>query len=592
MKSVNTHRATRWVALAAAAAVCASTLVVAGSASASVTTGPDLGRFAGADRFATAALINNQVAVGPVAGVFTPAGSALCDYAISDGREFADALSGAVLGRAVLLTETGALPAATIAALETIKKVCGAANDPVSGVVLGGESAVSSAVFEALFAYGSVTRIAGDNRYETSLAVAADACGASVAVPAPGCADVIIATGLSPADALAAAALATANGTPIILHDGSVLRGDVKAFLKANTSLSNVFVVGGTAAIPAQVSADLVSDLGVTVTPLAGANRYATAATIAGLTASPAGVILVNGDDTSFSDALAIGQRSAFLGFPVLLINGCSLPSETAAYLAANSSTILEIIAAGGTAVVCDEVMLEAKTAATYAAPSIVSATVAVSDIENAEYTSAVVATATGEMTFTGKTGGAAAGLAGNGWTITLVETGAASVTFASPNPATPTNPKSISISGPIGATSAAAMVTAFNGSPLGAIFVADVAAAGVLSAGAAAATSPGTVDTTIVVTFDRLVTVMAAAVPTYHAGALPGGAADIANFTCVLAPVAGDASTPRLTLTITCDNQEATPTLPNAEIRFPVSSLKDAKTVLSAASATKLTSA
>src|SRR5690606_23761934 len=122
---------------------------------------PDPGevtRLHGVDRYGTSAAIS---AAGFAPGVPVA-------Y-IASGAEFADALSGSAAaaqrGGPVLLTAPTVLPAAIATELRRLQ--------PANIVILGGESAVSPAVATALrgLTTGAVDRLAGDDRYDTSVAI-------------------------------------------------------------------------------------------------------------------------------------------------------------------------------------------------------------------------------------------------------------------------------------------------------------------------------------------------------------------------------------------------------------------------------------
>ena len=151
-------------------------------------TPPKVIRLAGTDRYSTAAAISRATFDPgvPVAYVAT-------------GLDFPDALAGAALagkrGGPILLTPPGGLPPSTIAELQRLK--------PATIVVLGGTSVLPGAILEALRGYttGSVTRIAGSDRYATAAAVSRSGYDPGVAVA-------YIAIGTNFPDALAGAALA------------------------------------------------------------------------------------------------------------------------------------------------------------------------------------------------------------------------------------------------------------------------------------------------------------------------------------------------------------------------------------------------
>ena len=128
-------------------------------------------RWSGADRYATAATVSRSAFSPGVAVAY-----------ITTGSTFPDALSGgAIAGRnggPILLVETGSLPGATAAELARLK--------PASIVILGGTGAVDNAVAETLREYatsGSVSRLAGADRFATSSRSAVPATAAPAARP-------------------------------------------------------------------------------------------------------------------------------------------------------------------------------------------------------------------------------------------------------------------------------------------------------------------------------------------------------------------------------------------------------------------------
>src|SRR5439155_969047 len=128
---------------------------------------------------------------------------------------FADALAGgpaaAKTGGPVLLVDTNAIPGATAGELTRLK--------PGRIVVLGGEGAVSAAVFDALRGYtgGGVTRVARAARSGTAAATA-------VAFDAfPNASTAFVATGLNFPDALAGGVLAGRSASPLLLVPGTVV---------------------------------------------------------------------------------------------------------------------------------------------------------------------------------------------------------------------------------------------------------------------------------------------------------------------------------------------------------------------------------
>jgi putative cell wall-binding protein len=197
-------------------------------------------------------------------------------------------------------------------------------------------------------------RIAGINRYATAAAVAGqtDFDGATTA---------ILATGETFPDALAASGLAGANGpAPIILTESETYSDEAQEALTNLTSITDVIIVGGTAAVSQDVQ-DAVEADGFTVTRVAGTDRYETAAEIAGEIGTAgdidglASALIATG--TGFADALAGGPVSYAGGLPILLVEPTSIPAATSAAIA--DLGIEQAIILGGTAAVSDEVAAE-----------------------------------------------------------------------------------------------------------------------------------------------------------------------------------------------------------------------------------------
>jgi putative cell wall-binding protein len=180
-------------------------------------------RIGGANRFDTAAKVSASVAKRGVAVAY-----------VASGGSFADALAGAALAGSqkapVLLTSARSLPAATVTELKRLK--------PARIVVLGGEGVVSATVATQLKALtaGSVTRLAGKDRYATAAAVAAAFGSARSAY---------VASGQSFPDALAGAALAAKQGAPVLLvTSGSVPSATRNALHGMNPT--RIVALGGT----------------------------------------------------------------------------------------------------------------------------------------------------------------------------------------------------------------------------------------------------------------------------------------------------------------------------------------------------------
>ncbi len=111
-------------------------------------------RLAGSDRFETNIKILKE------------AGFSGGEILVCTGYNFADSLSASATGKPILLVNngTGKLTTTQKNYLKSLKKK--------SFTIIGGTSAVSNTLATALKSYGTVGRVSGSNRYETSVAVA------------------------------------------------------------------------------------------------------------------------------------------------------------------------------------------------------------------------------------------------------------------------------------------------------------------------------------------------------------------------------------------------------------------------------------
>ncbi|MBA2696443.1 MAG: S8 family serine peptidase, partial [Actinobacteria bacterium] len=208
---------------------------------------PTVDRIAGEDRFATAAEIAEEFPDG-VYRVY-----------IANGLAFADALSAASpasgslapapmetvggLPAPVLLTRPTALPDATNEALQTMRAEV---NRPLQIVVLGGTAAVSADVATQLKDYGSVARVGGATRYDTSAMLAElYPSGVDTVYVAAGSNDHI-------SDALSGGALAGRDSAPVLLTRQDRIDPATQRALD-HLDADNVVVLGGEKAVPGAI---------------------------------------------------------------------------------------------------------------------------------------------------------------------------------------------------------------------------------------------------------------------------------------------------------------------------------------------------
>lgn len=234
---------------------------------------------------------------------------------LASGANYADALALGALaashGWPLLLTEGKNLSASTKAALEKLK--------PTDIYVAGGTNTISNAVMNQaakLGAKGARThRFAGATRYETS---------ADIAACFPRGSEAFVASGANFPDAVTAAAPAARDKGAILLTPPGKLGAPAAAALK-RLSPKQTFIIGGTWTSSNKKAVEKAG--GASATHLAGADRYATSATVArhfyGNT--PAKALFANG--TGYADALTGVSVSAVLNAPIILSQADCRPS-------------------------------------------------------------------------------------------------------------------------------------------------------------------------------------------------------------------------------------------------------------------------
>ena len=289
-------------------------------------------RLSGADRFETA---------GAVAEWYRASTSGGTIY-IVNGLNFPDALSAgaATVDGALLMVEQNRIPAATQTQLTRIA--------PDRIVVVGGAVVVSDAVVAQLAAFvdspDDVVRISGQTRYETSRNVITSPAGYNNTVS-----ELLIATGRSFPDALAAVPAAMTRGGAVLLIDGSASSLDAPTRALVQSLGVPVTIVGGTGVVSAAIESELATL--VSTSRVSGADRFGTSVAVAQEFFPQADwAFLANG--FGFADALAAGPAAGLLYAPVYLVQRDCVPFDVfidVFFVLAN-----EVVTVGGTGVVSD----------------------------------------------------------------------------------------------------------------------------------------------------------------------------------------------------------------------------------------------
>jgi putative cell wall-binding protein len=297
-------------------------------------TASQVSRLAGSDRYATAAAISRDTFAAGVSVTY-----------VATGQNFPDALAGAPAAAKanapILLVTRDSVPAATATELRRLK--------PARIVVLGSSGVVGSGVARTLdgLTAGSVSRLAGSDRYATAAAISRATFGAGVAV-------VYIATGQNFPDALGGGAAAGHQKGPVLLTPASSLPS-VTATELSRLRPARIVILGASGVVSSHV-ADQLRHYSSNVSRLSGDDRYATAVSVSRSTYGSAGadtVFVATG--TKFPDGLAGGPTAAITPGPLLLVQPNALPSEVATELRRLDPG--KVIVLGSSGVVSDAVV-------------------------------------------------------------------------------------------------------------------------------------------------------------------------------------------------------------------------------------------
>ncbi len=370
--------------LLAVTVACAGLAITSGTATATQSVTQST-RISGVDKYATSAS----------AAITSHTGAATASVLVS-GESYADGLSAAALAGAVsgpvIITDPDSLKGSTSLAIGQINSTTAAGH---TVYIVGGTSAISANVVTQLEDLGYTTsRVSGADRVATADAVATKirtlqdfgtSWGTSMTT-------VFLTTARNFADAVCASGLAHQKVSPILLVDtaadgttaGTALSAGTKAVLDSSVnSIERVIILGGTAAVSAEVEAELLTikngaagTTALQVTRVGGADRYATckdlmtlrtkATTLNGYGETATTVILVNG--TSHEDGMTAAALGGAASTMTLLTDGTgTLNATTSAALTGKGSTITTIRAIGMAADLSVAEMTAADAAATTA---------------------------------------------------------------------------------------------------------------------------------------------------------------------------------------------------------------------------------
>lgn len=294
---------------------------------------PRLDRAAGTDR------------VGTSVAVSRAAFAEGADYVLlATSANFPDALTAgplaAALGAPVLLVPGGFVPSSVAGEIKRLKAT--------HAIILGSTGVIPASIDTPLRAAGvtDVQRIAGPDRYATSLAVAT-----RVGQMLGPLGTAVVVSGQGFADALSAGPLAAYNGFPIILARGDAVPGAVTAAF-VSLGVTSTIVVGGTSVVSRAYADGLPSPA-----RLSGSDRYLTSEAVAryslGAGLLPYRVILASG--TRFPDGLTGAILGSHARAPLLLVSPVGLTQPTADVLGDIAGRNVQSWVLGGPSVVTNQ---------------------------------------------------------------------------------------------------------------------------------------------------------------------------------------------------------------------------------------------
>lgn len=282
-------------------------------------------RLSGSDRYLTAVAVSQS---GWPEGADT--------VILTTGENYPDALSAAPLAgkfnAPLLLVGPLGLSPETAVELKRLKAK--------KAYIVGGEGAISKDVEKQLTMMigSSPTRLAGQDRYDTALAVA-NVVGTSQGI--------FVTSGLDFADALSIAPIAAEKGMPILPVPSDDLTANEKSFLaKVKATALKTVIVGGQTQIPVTVRNQFSS-----AESIDGADAYERNIKLIQYfedTLNLDSVYVATGED--FPDALAASALARKEKNPLVLMKGNILPSVSRGYL--SSKVISKIKVLGGYGVI------------------------------------------------------------------------------------------------------------------------------------------------------------------------------------------------------------------------------------------------
>lgn len=200
----------------------------------------------------------------------------------------------------------------------------------------------------------NVTRLAGTDRYKTSVKIATSFQSGNLQ-------NIILASGRDFPDALGGSVLSKKYNAPILLLNDSIDdNSDAFDYIKNHLSTSgNIYVLGGSSSISEDLL-NYIKQLGYqNITRLGGSDRFDTNKSIINSLGVKTGTPIVLANGWGFADALSISSIAASNGYPIFMVNTDSLPAETKDLISSINPSKVYVI--GGQASVSESAIDELK---------------------------------------------------------------------------------------------------------------------------------------------------------------------------------------------------------------------------------------
>ncbi|PRB72683.1 cell wall-binding repeat-containing protein [Arthrobacter sp. MYb213] len=236
---------------------------------------------------------------------------------ITSGERFPDALAGSPLAALknapLLLTQKNELPASVATELKRLK--------PKNIIILGGPIAISESTVKTIKTYGPVTRVWGNDLYDTSALISKKWQTSN---------QVFLATGERFEDAMSLAAVASGREAPMLLtKKASVPAATIRELKRLKPT--RVYMAGGPLTISANTERQVRAAVpNAKIIRFEGATRYDTSALIAKTfwTKGSQRQFVATADD--FRDGLTGAVIASYNDAPLLLTKKDCMPSSVA----------------------------------------------------------------------------------------------------------------------------------------------------------------------------------------------------------------------------------------------------------------------